>query len=208
MTTHTHAHAIELSRPVWPLGIVHYDRRPQPSVRERDALAVLHARHYRPPVDVMARLARLTAPVDDVLAFVAPRAVWWGRSPSRAAVLAGIAAEEMVLWGWDRDQWVRVLRATHPNVRQVVAAVGYLLCDRRDLHHDLPGFKLGLFARRVFGAEPVDAALARVQSHIDTLGVAAPPEPAARALPANGHGGQRSARALRPVRAAGPDARS
>jgi hypothetical protein len=173
MTTHAHAIDLESSRPVWPLGIAHYDRRPHLSLGERDALAVLHARRYRPPVDVTARLARLTAPVDDVLGHVAPRAVWWGRSPSRAAVLAGIAGEEMVFWGWDRDQWVRVLRATHPNIRQVVAAVGYLLCDHRDLHHDLPGFKLGLFARRVFGAEPVDAALTRVQSHIDTLGSSA-----------------------------------
>jgi integrase len=170
MTAHAHAIALESPLPVWPLGIARYDRRTEVTVVERDALAAVQTCKYRWPADAATVLARLTVPVDDVLAFVTPQAVWWGRSPTRAAVLAGIAGEDMMFWGWDRGQWVRVLRATHPNVRQVVAAVGYLLCDHRDLHHDLPGFKLGLFARRVFGAEPVDAAVGRVQSHLDALG--------------------------------------
>jgi len=72
--------------------------------------------------------------------------------------------------GVERDQWIRVLATTHSNVRQLVAAVGYLLCDQRDLHREFPGFKIGLFARRLFGIEPVDAAVARVQAHLDTLG--------------------------------------
>jgi integrase len=156
-----------------PFDPARYDRRTELTVVKRDALALLEAHKYRWPAHVTIALERLTRPVDDVLGYVTPQAVWWGRSPTRSAVLAGIAGEEMMFWGWDRDQWVRVLRATHPNVRQVVAAVGYLLCDHRDLHHDLPGFKLGLFARRVFGAEPVDAAVGRVQSHLDALGSSA-----------------------------------
>jgi site-specific recombinase XerD len=163
----------ELHPPPWPSGIARYDRRTGLSAAERDALSAVAASRNRWPAGAALTLARLTEPVDDVLAFVTPRAVWRGRSPSRAAVLAGIAREEMVFWGWERDQWIGVLRATHPNIRQVFAAVGYLLCDQRDLHRDLPGFKLGLFARRVLGAAPVDVGLARVQSHIDTLGSSA-----------------------------------
>ena len=52
-------------------------------------------------------------------------------------------------------------------------AVGYLLCDQRDLHLEFPGFKRGLFARRVFGSEVVDDQLARVARHIDGYGYAA-----------------------------------
>lgn len=170
MTVHAAALRVEPLAPAWPAGITRYDRRTELSGAERDALGAVAASRYRWPVDAAVTLARLTDPVDDVLAFVMPRAVWWGRSPTRAAMLAGIAAEDMTFWGWERDQWVRVLRATHSNVRQLAAAVGYLLCEYRDLHHDLPGFKVGLFARRVFGAEPVDAAVGRVQSHLDALG--------------------------------------
>jgi integrase len=173
MTAHCAGLRREPLTPAWPSGIASYDRRAGVSTAERDALAAVQASKYRWPAGAAVALARLTDPVDDVLAFVTPRAVWWGRSPTRAAMLAGIASEGMVFWGWDRDQWVRVLRGTHPNIRQVVAAVGYLLCDQRDLHRELPGFKLGLFARRVFGAGPVDAALERVQSHLDTLGSSA-----------------------------------
>ena len=65
-------------------------------------------------------------------------------------------------WGWDRHRWVTVLRYSDPQIRQIVLAVGYLLCAQHDVHLEFRGFKARKFASRVFGAEPVDAAIASV----------------------------------------------
>ncbi len=51
-----------------------------------------------------------------------------------------------------------------------MAAVAYLLCDQRDLHHAFRGWKTGLLARRVFGPGAVESAVARVQGRLDALG--------------------------------------
>jgi integrase len=78
--------------------------------------------------------------------------------------------QRTAFWGWDRERWLAVLSETHANVRQLVAAVAYLLCGQRDLHRELRGFKAGLFARRVLGQAAVDDAVGRVQAHLDGLG--------------------------------------
>ena len=49
-------------------------------------------------------------------------------------------------------------------------AVAYLVCGQRDLHLDLRGFKARKFAGRVFDQARVDAAIGRVQAHMDGLG--------------------------------------
>lgn len=66
-----------------------------------------------------------------------------------------------------------MLEAVDPDVRQLVMAVAYLLCDQRDLHREFPGCKRGLFARRVFGAAAVDDAQQQIRSNL-TLGVMSP----------------------------------
>ena len=66
-----------------------------------------------------------------------------------------------------------MLRGANNNYRRAVAAVGYLLCDQRDLHHAFRGWRhCGRLTNRVFGAEPVDRALDRVQGYLDGLGQA------------------------------------
>ena len=62
--------------------------------------------------------------------------------------------------------------ARTPTTGQAVAAVAYLLCDQRDLHRAFRGWKTRLLTRRVFGPEPVDRALGRVQGYLDGLGSA------------------------------------
>ena len=59
---------------------------------------------------------------------------------------------------------------TDPQVRQLVLAVAYLVCEQRDLHLELRGFKARKFAGRVFDQALVDAAVGRVQAHMDGLG--------------------------------------
>jgi hypothetical protein len=153
-----------------------YDRRGELTGGELDALeafAALRGRGGRVPHHAAARLARLVAPIEDVLAFVAPRARWWARLPARSALLGAMHAERHAFWAWSREGWVRVLERTDPDVRQLVMAVAYLLCGQRDLHREFPGFKRRLFARRVFGSGAVDEQVGRVRAHLDSFGYAA-----------------------------------
>ena len=161
--------------PAWvaALSPERYDRTAALSAGERRALRALPHGRGRWPREVAPGLARLTGPIDDVLTFVAPRAQWWGRAPARSALLVAMRREGQTFWAFDRACWLRVLQATDADVRQLVIAVAFLLCGQRDLHTAFPGFKRGLFARRVFGGAAVDASLARVQTHLDGLGHAA-----------------------------------
>ena len=81
-----------------------------------------------------------------------------------------MAAEASAFWGWDRDRWLGVLAGGDPQIRQLVLAVAYLVCGQRDLHLELRGFKARKFAGRVFDQARVDAAIGRVQAHMDGLG--------------------------------------
>jgi len=161
--------------PAWVagLGAEGYDRAAALSAGEQRALRAFPQGRGRWPKQVAPGLARLIGPIEDVLTFVALSAQWWGRTPARGVLLAAMRREGRAFWGFDRACWVRVLQATDVDVRQLVIAVAYLLCGQRDLHTGFPGFKRGLFARRVFGAAAVDASLARVQEHLDSLGHAA-----------------------------------
>jgi integrase len=168
------AAVFELERRWTPLiDPARYERTATLSDRERDALAVLDAHRYRWPAGTANALSRLIAPVDEALDVIASDSAWWGRSSTRSLLLAGAREHGQAFWGWDRDQWLHTLRGANNNYRQAVAAVAYLLCDQRDLHHAFRGWKTGLLARRVFGPGPVVRAVGRVQGHLDGLGQAA-----------------------------------
>jgi site-specific recombinase XerD len=151
-----------------------HDRRALLSAAELRALEAITARRTRWPREVRLTLTRLIAPIDEVLALVEPgRGKLRERGQARSAVILAMGREQRSFWGFDPDGWLRALRATDPDVRQLVMAVAHMLCAQRDLHSEFPGFKRGLFARRVFGAAAVDASLARIQAHLDGLGRAA-----------------------------------
>jgi len=147
-----------------------YDREAPLTDGEREALALLAEHRYRWPVGAADALARLIGPIDDALDVINSHPEWWGRSSTRGLLLAGVREHRLAFWGWDRDQWLQTLCGASNNYRQAVAAVGYLLCDQRDLHHAFRGWKAGLLARRVLGPGSVDRSLARVQGHLDGLG--------------------------------------
>ena len=159
-------------RPAWVMALAdrRYDRTPQLSSAERAALGELSESRTRWPPALAATVARLTEPIDDVLAVVTPHAAWWGRYPARRALVTGMAARTDAFWAWDRDRWLRVVRESDPQIRQIILAVAYLVCGQRDLHLELRGFKARKFAGRVLGETRVDAAIGRVQSHMDGLG--------------------------------------
>jgi integrase len=148
-----------------------YDRRASLTAAELGVLDTIATRRTRWPSETRVALARLVAPIDAVLAVVAPgRGKSRERSQARGALILAMGREQCSFWGFDRDCWLRTLHAADPDVRQLVMAVAYLLCDRRDLHREQRGFKRGLFVRRVFGIEAVEAQVARVQGHLDGMG--------------------------------------
>ena len=159
-------------RPAWVLALSasRYDRQPGLTDAERAAVGELAGQRTRWPPELSLTVARLTEPIDDVLRIVTPQAPWWGRYPARRALIAAMAAEESAFWGWDRDRWLGVLAGSDAQIRQLVLAVAYLVCGQRDLHLELRGFKARKFAGRVFDVELVDAAIDRVQAHMDGLG--------------------------------------
>jgi hypothetical protein len=160
-----------VSTPRWmPLvEVAGYDRTAALTGEERRALALRDAHHDHWPTAAQA-LARLTGPVDDALAVISPHPAWWACSRVRSLLLSGCLEHGTAFWGWDRDRWVQTIEGAHSDYRQAVAAVAYLLCDQRDLYQAFQGWKTGLLARRVFGADAVDATLARVQGHLDRMG--------------------------------------
>ena len=172
MTSLSAAGVKDAPRPTWVLALSanHYDRRRALTDPERAAVGELAGQRTRWPTECSVAVARLTDPIDDVLRVVTPQAAWWGRGPVRRALVAGMNAHRSAFWAWDRERWLRVLRDTDPQIRQLVLAVAYLVCEQRDLHLELRGFKARKFAGRVFGTGPVDAAIGRVQAHLDGLG--------------------------------------
>lgn len=152
-----------------PLDPMCYDRAALLRAEEREALVVLAWRAARPPFQkgpwpkrVRAALARLVTPLDDVLRIVAP-----GRRGKRHLVVGHIAREmqrsQATFWAWTPDAWRAVVQAADSDIRQEVLAVAYLLGGYTDLHAALPGFKRRVFAEKLFGREPIDAAVSRVR---------------------------------------------
>jgi integrase len=167
--------AREQRGPAWVLALSgnDYDRSPLLTASERAAVSELSTSRTRWPSDLSAAVARLSQPMDDVLEVVTPQAAWWGRYPTRRALIAGMAAGEQSFWGWDRQAWVRVLGDSDPQIRQIVMAVAYLLCGQRDLHREFRGFKARKFAGRVFGEGAVEETIASIAQHLDGLGAQA-----------------------------------
>ena len=151
-----------------------YDRRPGLSGPERAALAALAKRPQRWPRGVGDAVARLLDPINDVLDLAGCDASHsWARSVTRGELLIAMSRERSAFWRWDREHWARTVAACDVDVRQLVIAVAFGCCGFNDLHWGIRGFKATLFARRVFGPEPVNAAVAQVSAHLDQLGQAA-----------------------------------
>ena len=137
--------ALREQRPAWVLALSasRYDRSPVLSARERAAVSELAGSRTRWPADLSLALARLTAPIDDVLSVVCPQAAWWGRYPARRALVAAMAGSTEAFWGWDRDRWAGVAGDSDAQIRQTVLAVAYLLCGQHDLNLEPAGSKRG-----------------------------------------------------------------
>src|SRR5918998_6811551 len=99
-----------------PVDPTRYDRAPLLRAAEQEALDVLAWRSARPPLRkgpwptrVRAALARLVAPLEDVLRIVAP-----GQRPKRHQVVGYVVGEmqrsQATFWAWTPDEWRVVVR--------------------------------------------------------------------------------------------------
>jgi hypothetical protein len=147
-----------------------YNRAPDLSPTEAAALAEVRVRRAQPPawkrwpLAHRRALVRLLGPLTDVLDAT-------GAGPTQRAVVIGALVDAMArtqraYWGWTREQWGGAVRGCGTNARQHLLAVGYLLCDQRDLYTALPGFQVHAFAARLFGSATVETSLARVYAAV------------------------------------------
>ena len=65
---------------------------------------------------------------------------------------------QTAFWGWSREDWAAVVRASDAGFRQHAMAVAYLLAGVHDVHAPFVKFKRRVFAVKVFGRAPVDDA--------------------------------------------------
>ncbi len=166
----------------WLLDLTRYDRSPDLRPAEAGAIAAIMQRQgVRTggwPSGARAALARLMAPLDDVLAYVAaPRT-------TRAAVIRRLlqvmAARQASYWAWTEADWLEVLDPSGPDgraqpvgandYRQYLLAVAYLLCGWTELPALVRVFAAVPFATKIFGAAAVEQAVQRVREQLVRCG--------------------------------------
>ena len=129
---------------------------PRWAARSGARLRLIAGRPARWPAGVAGALARLTAPINDVLAVAGLKPGSWAGAPTRGRSAGGDGpgADRVLGVGSRRGGSGRSLAGTS-NVRQLVIAVAYQLCGISDLHWEIRGFKCRLFCGRVFGPRPL-----------------------------------------------------
>jgi len=165
----------------WPIDATRYDRSPTLTPAARAALTALgwevrRGRCHDLTRPEWAALAGLVRPLDDARAALIIPATRYHRRcayDAIALVLRACATRHSTYWAWDARAWVevfgptqRAFARTYPAwadgaVRPYMVALAYLLGCFADLHL-LGAFTRAPLARRIFGADRVDAAVGQV----------------------------------------------
>ena len=149
----------------WPFDKSKYDTHPALTAHERLALKGYMDRYEsgnpNHPPQFHAAESRLIVPIQDVLD-------WTGLAKSTRFRAINYLFREMYrrrrsFWGWRPGDWVETIRATR-FFRQHHMAIAYLLCEFPDFHAVTDGvFVQVAFAKKMFGADAVDAEIDRVR---------------------------------------------
>jgi integrase len=169
------------SWPAGPFAGATYDRRRELAAAERAALAEVERlrrqwspdhRAYNWTTALRRDLERLRAPVRDALR-------WTGAGRSSHVAVQSVLGRAMLerdttYWGWSRDDWLAVLRHNGGSPQQQYVQYGitvaYLQCGHNDLYVHFRGLKRYALAAKVFGADPFEAAVARIRTEVRQWG--------------------------------------
>jgi hypothetical protein len=152
----THSDAPALSR--WPVELERYDRSPELSTAERQALTYLTTRHTGQsagpwPKPAALALRRLVQPLRDVLAFTAGDAQA-KQHAVRVLLISEMHQRGQAYWGWSDEQWLETVGITAKKFiqrqvttfvthRQPVFAIAYLLGGFRAFDRFAPQERAG-----------------------------------------------------------------
>ena len=168
----------------WPIDPTAYDRSPDLSEREQEELTLLVQRFQRGksswPKRTYRGLQRLLSPLQDVLTLI--DCPLTSRRGVLHLVLQEMQQRQHSFWGWTPQAWLDLLEcdatafakhsSRNKSSRPGLLAIAYLLGDFADLLAIGP-FDQPAFAKRVFGREAIDAALAQISQALHRLGFGA-----------------------------------
>jgi integrase len=161
----------------WPIDTAVYDRRPDLTSAERDALDVLindfeaGNAHWAP--QAKQALHSLLWPLNDILDLMqVPERT---RSMVLILLLREMRHRQLTFWAWTCEVWIEVIghnrwtfqhgRRRPGDLRQYIMAVGYLLNGYTDLHL-FCHINQPSFARKLFGKTAIDEAIRRVSHEL------------------------------------------
>lgn len=156
-----------------PLDLDSYDREPALRPCERAALAEverlrMERRRGSWSGSLRGDLDRLRQPLLDALAIGGARQR--DRTAAIGLMLRAMHARQSAFWGWSEADWRRLLDGCASKRRLHPLLFAYLLGGYRDLHLAYPHLSQRALARAVFGAEPLELAVTRVQAELRTWG--------------------------------------
>src|SRR6266545_936082 len=163
----------------WPVDRTRYDCNPRLTPQEWEALDSSMRRRgpgARWTRQAAAILQRLLKPLNDVLQLSRPCQAT--RHQTARVLLQEMHYRQTSFWAWAPAQWAEILSAQSRAAetrRQLGLAhthlllLAYLLCDFREFHA-VGTFNQYMFATRVFGQAPVDAAIEQIYSELRRWG--------------------------------------
>jgi len=173
--------------PRWepPIDLERYDRHPELTPQEQDALCWFVTRFSGTmrswPQEINLPLQRLLQPLQDVLALLGVSAKY--RTTPLAVLLQEMDARGSSYWAWSEQTWHEILQPnftafqqryphfTDQTVRLQLLAIGYFVCPLSDLSSTLlRSVQPVPLARRLFGRALLDQAVERIYTVIMSWG--------------------------------------
>lgn len=177
------AHSLPAGRWCWPINSAHYDRTkalyPDELKELRRKVRKKKSPFRSPTWTVLERLVR---PIEDVLEYV--HAPVSKRHCIVRAVMTDMVARGTPFWAWSLDEWRESIgedltmsarhygwqgKRGHP-ARQFLPAIAYLLDVHPDAGTLIDPIGITAFARRIFGQEALDAAIAPLLTILHSWG--------------------------------------
>ena len=152
----------------WPIDVARYNQAAALTAAEAAALTE-YVRNYdaathEKPAGFYTVMQRLIRPMEDVLAHTALRLSHRGFVV--LFLLREMARRGRSFWGWNEEEWAETINARRQEQQHLIA-IAYLLCSFTRLEA-VGGVHLVYvaLARKVFGHERIEAAMARVRAEM------------------------------------------